>query len=144
MTNKEQEKRRLVDLYLEHLVASEQNLREGGDYIIGNEHVDAYIAARDELFANFGDEGREAIVHLLDDKNPSVRMNTANALLRYKHEKAMSVLKDLATRYELGLTCAGAQATIARWEDGVWDLDPDPSDLGKTKGDPNGASHSGI
>jgi hypothetical protein len=86
------------------------------------------VSAQQELFSTYGNEGREAFSSLLDHQEPTVRGLAAAILLRYKHHESMDVLQDLAARNDLGQICAVAQATIGRWEDGTWNLDPEPDE----------------
>ncbi len=43
-------------------------------------------------------------------------------LLRYKHEDAMRVLKELAEGR--GIVALAAQCSIENWHNGDWELDP--------------------
>jgi hypothetical protein len=84
-----------------------------------------YIACFEELVSRFGDRGRDALTALFKHSNESVRCAAAAFLLRYRHEEAVAVLRDLAKGK--GITALAAERSIWNWEHGVWELDIDPN-----------------
>lgn len=69
-----------------------------------------------------GDEGREALSTLLEDRRPDVRGMAAAYLLRYKTDEAKQVLQEVAEGE--GIAAFGAAQALQRWEEGDWHLDP--------------------
>lgn len=96
-----------------------------GDTRLGNMFANQRFRAWDKLRA-YGDEGREALVKLLDDERVDVREMAAAYLLRYRTAQATKILQKIATTGE-GLAALGAQQCLRRWEEGTWELDPEDS-----------------
>jgi len=93
-----------------------------GDAKTGNKHADRYMAAFRKLRAH-GDEGREALVVLLNHPSVDVRTMAAAYLLRYRTAEAKAVLEE-AARGE-GMIAFECQYTLKHWADGTWALDPE-------------------
>lgn len=79
-------------------------------------HSGRMIRIRKEIWG-FGDQGREALSKLLDHPDPSARVAAAGYLLKFKTEKALSVLRE-AAQHE-GLVPFVASEALKRWEEGV-------------------------
>ena len=84
------------------------------------------LQPQDCAFGDAGDTGRDALSILLEHEDPGVRCVAAAYLLRYKTEDAMNVLRELAAGR--GVVALAAQCTIENWEDGSWELDPEPQE----------------
>ena len=110
----------LVNDFANHLLKQQAIMVAGGDVTKGNRHHDVAFTALDDLVYRYSKTGLEALAQLLHHEDPKVRCTTANVLLGDKHEESKAVLEDIASRPDLGLICAGAQATLGRWENGTW------------------------
>jgi hypothetical protein len=90
MPKRTSSKEELVRAFEENLLASAtaDSVRKA------NKHFDTCFKAWDHLRA-LGDEGREALVPLLEHPHRFVRLNAAQCLLRYKTEQALTVLKNI-------------------------------------------------
>jgi hypothetical protein len=113
----------LVEQFAASVVGQSEAMATG-DVNTGNQHAlqcsEAFRALR-----SHGDRGRKALMVLLDHEHADVRVTAAAFLLRYCHERARAVLeKEAAGR---GLVAFGAGQALQRWEDGDWQLDPDPA-----------------
>jgi hypothetical protein len=111
----------LVKEFANCVVAQSQAI-EKSDPNLGNKFAKRYIAAFEELRAR-GNEGREAVAALLDDRRADVRAMAAAYLLRHKTEQARAVLE--AEAKGKGFVALGAAQALQRWKDGVWALDPE-------------------
>ncbi|WP_145250660.1 hypothetical protein [Aeoliella mucimassa] len=106
----------LVDDYVANLLERESC----DDPDDANDFDTAALDALDELYPRYGDAGLDRLATLLSHQDPAVRCEVACILLRDRHEKAKAVLEDFASRPETGLNCAGARATLGRWDAGNW------------------------
>ena len=89
----------------------------------GNKHA----RRRTKVFATLtdrGDAGREALTQLFSHDDPHVRCMAAVYLLRYAHDESMTVLRELADGQ--GMVAFAARQTIKNWDNGDWEIDPDP------------------
>jgi hypothetical protein len=102
------------------VVAQNEAIMEG-DARTGNRHARKMLAAFRSLCAH-GDTGREALCALFTHPRPDVRAKAACLMLRYKHQEAMAVLREVSRMP--GLAGFGAGECIKRWEEGAWQLDP--------------------
>lgn len=116
----------LVREFAFHKIAQDEAVLQRHDSDVGNRHAKGRIAAFKTLIAKYGDEGREALTTLFGHTNRGVRCTAAAYLLRYKHDEAMSVLKELAKGDDFA--AFGAQCSIDNWHSGAWELDPEPDD----------------
>lgn len=117
----------LVEQFAYHEMAQRECLKRG-DSIAGNRHARARSAVFEELVTRYGDEGRDALAALLRHSEPGVRAMAAAYLLRYKHREAMEVLREVAASGP-SFSAFCAQQAMKRWEEGEWQLDPDPKRL---------------
>lgn len=111
----------LVELFAQNVVKQTQSIWHG-DAKAGNRCADAYVRAWRQL-RSMGDEGREALVKLLDHESSDVRSAAATCLLRYCTEKSRKVLQEIVAGE--GLIAFEAQQALERWEEGNWHLDPE-------------------
>lgn len=74
-----------------------------------------------ESICEVGDAAKEVLAQHLHHPNPSARSAVAAFLLKFKHEEAMAVLKELAEGE--GLVPFACQECIKRWEEGTWSLE---------------------
>ncbi len=79
------------------------------------------LVSRWQRIQRLGDAAKEELSKFLDHPNASARLAAAAFLLKFKHDEAMAVLRDLAKGE--GLVSFSAQECIKRWEEGTWDLD---------------------
>ena len=93
-----------------------------GDARTGNRHAKRYIAAFERLRER-GDEGRDALMVLLEHERPDVRVAAAAFLLRHCTEESLKVLRAAAAGESLVAFEAGQ--AIKRWEEGSWAIDPE-------------------
>jgi hypothetical protein len=93
-----------------------------GDSKEGNKYARSYIKAFAKLRA-MGDRGREALVPLMTQGREEVRVMAAAFLLRYCRASACRVLEEIAGGK--GFSAFAAGETLARWREGVWNLDPE-------------------
>lgn len=100
----------------------------------GNKAARRRIAAFKKLRDLYGDHGREALKGLLSHENEGVRCTAAAYLLRYCTDDAMAVLADIAKNGS-GFDKIGAFYCIKNWEEGTWELDPEPSAADEGGGD---------
>jgi len=91
-----------------------------GDARTGNRHARRRIAAFERLRER-GDEGRDALMVLLQHERPDVRVKAAVYLLRHCTEKSLEVLRAAAAGESM--VAFMAQQAIKRWEEGTWALD---------------------
>lgn len=113
---------KLVKEFSDNVVA-ETDAVWAGDAKTGNKHAKRVTRAFDRLRA-IGDEGRDALVPLMSKEHrPDVRLAAAVFLLRYRHAEARKVLKELGRG--TGLIPFEAQEALKRWDEGVWQLDPE-------------------
>jgi hypothetical protein len=68
-----------------------------------------------------GDAGRDALMVLLDDPRPRVRLDAAAVLLRHAHEKARCTLEEIGGGSQP--YAFEASQCLLRWEEGTWHLD---------------------
>ena len=68
-----------------------------------------------------GEEGREALLALVDSKNRAVAGMAAVYSLRYSPARCMALLKQLAS--QPGLLGFRAEAALQRWAEGDWQLE---------------------
>lgn len=68
-----------------------------------------------------GGEGREALLALVDSKNPAVAGMAAVYSLRYSPVRCEALLKQLAS--QPGLLGFRAGAALQRWAEGEWQLE---------------------
>jgi hypothetical protein len=92
-----------------------------GDHRRGNRYAKQYVRAFQEL-RKLGDEGREALVPLLQHERIDVRVMAACFLLRYRTPEAIAVLE--AASKAPSISALGAAETLKRWRNGSWNLDP--------------------
>lgn len=102
-------------------VANQSGAIAKGDPDKGNQYARRYVAAFEQLRA-VGDKGRDALIPLLADGRPDVRVMAAAFLLRHCTEKATNVLE--AESEGAGLIAFGAAQALERWREGSWALDP--------------------
>jgi hypothetical protein len=113
-----------IDRLVQELAENEMAQNDAilrGDAKTGNKHAKRRIRAVKALQA-LGDEGRDALIPLMYEGRPDVRVVAAAYLLRYRHDDARRVLEELARGQ--GLAAFGAQECLKRWEEGAWQLDP--------------------
>ncbi len=91
-----------------------------GDARIGNKYAERRVAAFAKLRA-LGDDGREALLRLLNHPRRDVRVGAAAYLLRYRTDMALAVLREESKGK--GLASFEAEQAIRRWEEGDWHLD---------------------
>jgi hypothetical protein len=115
----------LVKEFVLHKHAQEKCV-ELGDVDTGNEHARRQAEVFDSLVNDYGERGVDSLASLLHSDDPSVRLSAAVFLLRRRHNEAMSVLRELALRKELGLISFGAKCSIRNWYTGDWEIDPGP------------------
>jgi hypothetical protein len=101
-------------------VAAQADAIARGDSTAGNKFAKRYIAAFSEL-REYADEGRNALVCLLEDTRAEVRAMTAAYLLRHCEKKSRMVLE--AEAQGVGFTAFGAAQALIRWKEGTWTLD---------------------
>jgi hypothetical protein len=111
---------KLVKEFAESVVAQTEAIRQGNSKV-GNRHAKLYIRAFAAL-RSVGDEGRDALLPLLNDSRADVRGMAAAFLLRHRTKEARAVLQELAKGE--GLVAFSAGETLRRWEEGNWSLDP--------------------
>lgn len=70
---------------------------------------------------NLGEEAKEQMTMLFKHPDQLVRVAAAGALLNYKHQEAMTVLKEEVKAGGFAGFCAEQQ--IAGWEKGTWALE---------------------
>ncbi len=115
---------KLAQEFAENVVAQTEAIRQG-DAKTGNRHAKRRLRAF-EVLRSFGDEGRGALLPLLEHARADVRGMAAAYLLRYRTAEARAVLEELASGK--GLAAFGAGETLKRWEEGTWALDPADAD----------------
>ena len=91
-----------------------------GDATTGNRHAKRVDAAFRAL-CKFGDAGRDALVPLMLEERVDVRAAAAAYLLRYKHDMASVVLREISRG--VGFFGFSARETLKRWNEGAWQLD---------------------
>lgn len=111
----------LVKEFAEGTIAQTEAIRQG-DSKTGNRHAKRRSRAFQALRSS-GNEGREALLPLLQHVRADVRGMAAAYLLRYRTVEARAVLLELSAGK--GLSAFGASETLKRWEEGTWALDPD-------------------
>lgn len=74
-----------------------------------------------DAIIEIGESAKEDLSSHLWHPHPSARLRIAAFLLKYKHNEAMAVLRDLAKGEGLVSFCA--QEAIKRWEEGTWALE---------------------
>ncbi|MHB0936345.1 MAG: HEAT repeat domain-containing protein [Armatimonadota bacterium] len=122
----------LVQFYEEHMLACGEWVKQG-DYQTANTYAANAQRAWEQLRA-LGDEGREALVPLLDHPHPLIRLAVAQCLLRYRTEKALKVLKQLARDRQFSETMVAQivikdwQKRVAKGQDSSYPLDPVDTD----------------
>jgi len=87
----------------------------------GTECAHRYMAAVRSL-QRLGNEGRDALATLLNDRRSEVRVQAASYLLKYSGEQARLVLEREASGR--GFTAFTALQVLKRWNEGTWNLDP--------------------
>lgn len=102
-------------------VAAQSDAIQRGDHKAGNRYAKRYINAFQEI-RSLGNEGRDALSELMHTGRDDVKGMTAAFLLRYKTKEAYEVLRNLALGE--GLVAFSASESIARWDEGSWQLDP--------------------
>ncbi len=110
----------LVDEFARSIIKRD----ETKDIRAKNRYARECNAAFDSLTGHFNDDGREALTRLLHHENMSVQVMAAAFLLRYCTKDAMAVLMRLAAGK--GTVALAAQCTIENWNEGRWELDPEP------------------
>ena len=109
---------RMARAFRECIIEQNESLKRG-------EHGNKYARKRGKIFKQliekYGDAGREALVPFLEDERSDVKVGVAVWLLRYKHKKAMQVLKDVSKTS--GMSGFEAGEAIKRWNEGAWQLD---------------------
>lgn len=90
---------------------------------LANKHTDRMVAAFNKL-KSAGNNGRDALMALFQHERMDVRTAAAAFLLRYRTAEAKAVLEEAAKGR--GLVPFEAQECLKRWEEGTWELDPDP------------------
>ncbi len=122
-------RRKSIDQLVEQFedsVLEQKRQIHGGSVSKGNRAARRYMQAFDDLRTYYGDEGREALAHLLNHESEDVRGMAAGYLLRYCTDRAMPVLEDIARR-SLGFIQIDAAFCLKHWEEGTWNLDPAPN-----------------
>jgi len=107
-----------------HNVIEQKKWISRGDSRAANQCANALLKAFKKICNIYGDEGREALSSLFEHETRAVRSMAAAFLLRYKHEEAKAVLREIGRGK--GLVALGARECINRWEEGEWELDPEP------------------
>jgi hypothetical protein len=102
-------------------VAAQTDAMRRGDSKTGNKHAKRYIQAFEAL-RRLGDQGRDALVPLMEHQRNDVRVMAAAYLLRHRHDEARRVLEEIA-RGE-GFVAFAASEVLKRWEEKTWQLDP--------------------
>ena len=109
----------LVEKFADNVV-KQTDATARGDARSGNKYAKRYIAAFEQL-CSLGDQGRDALVVLLEHARADVRVMAAAFLLRHRTTEALAVLREASAGE--GLIAFQAAQTIKRWEDGTWALD---------------------
>lgn len=102
-------------------VAAQTDVMKTGDATTGNKHAKRYIKAFEAL-RRMGDQGRDALVPLMQHHRVDVRAMAAAFLLRYRHDEARRVLEEIARGR--GFQAFAANESLKRWEEKTWQLDP--------------------
>ena len=113
---------RLVSVFRENTIAQTDAIWNHGRP--GNAFATKSSRAFQKLVQQYGDAGRDAFAILMTDLRPDVRVTAAAYLLRYRHKEAMQVLRQGASQLK-GMTGFEAGEAIKRWNEGVWQLDPE-------------------
>jgi hypothetical protein len=100
-------------------VAAQTECLERGEH--GNRHARRMIRIF-EILRAVGDEGRDALVPLLDSPRRDVRVKVAALLLRHRTERCLAVLREIARGDDM--PAFGAGEALKRWDEGTWQLDP--------------------
>ena len=112
---------KLVEEFRSAVVAATEAVW-AGDAKTGNKHAMRFLRAFEKLRA-IGDVGRDALVPLMaKEHSPDVRSMAAAFLLRYRHDEARRVLKEISRGK--GLIPFEAGECLKRWAEGAWQLDP--------------------
>jgi hypothetical protein len=109
----------LVQLFADNVIIQS----ESESVAKGNKAARKYLRAWDQLIKE-GDAGRDALSVLLAHPHPRVRIMATAFLLRYKHKEATTVLIDIIQNHPN--YAFGAEQCLKRWEEGAWQLDPEP------------------
>src|SRR5262245_54679467 len=108
-----------VSVFRENVIAQTDAIwnqgRSGNAY--ASKRTRAWVKTREH-----GNAGRDAFAILMTDLRPDVRVMAAAYMLRYRHEEAMQVLRQAASRDSMVGFEAGE--AIKRWNEQVWSLDP--------------------
>jgi Domain of unknown function (DUF2019) len=111
---------KLVQEFADNVAAQTDAIRQG-DSKTGNKHAKRYIRAFTTL-RSLGDQGRDALLPLMNEGRADVRGMAAAFLLRHRRDQAHAVLQELARGD--GQAALSASETLKRWDEGSWALDP--------------------
>lgn len=115
---------KLVEEFAVNTAAQTDAIFTRGGAKLANKHAKRVNAAFNKL-CKYGDAGRDALTRLFQHPRPDVRVMAAAFLLRHRTAEAKAVLSEIAKGE--GLVSFKAQQALARWEDGTWQLDPEPA-----------------
>lgn len=113
---------KLVAEFAKH-VAAQKDAMWSGSARDANRHAKRVNSTFDKLCA-YGDAGRDALTALFTHPRVDVRVMAAAFLLRHKTAEAKGVLEAAAKGSDF--TSFSAQQALKRWEEGTWELDPEP------------------
>jgi hypothetical protein len=111
-----------VEIFAKNVASQSEAIMEGNSKK-GNRDAKRYISAFQTL-RQYGNEGLEALTVLLRHSRPDVRGAAACFLLRCQTQESLTVLKEVAQLG--GLAGFEAQECMKRWDEGTWQLDPEP------------------
>lgn len=114
----EQNPETLVKRFVEGVVKHREYMCT--DHRVANQNFDKYTEALKGLFL-LGEPGMNALLRLLDDSRPVVRVSVGTYLLRIFPERAIKVLQ--AEVDQKGALLSSALVALKRWERGIY-LDP--------------------
>jgi hypothetical protein len=109
----------LIDVFVAAVIGQHEALANG-DWRTGNPLAKKYDAAFRKIIEH-GDEGRNALLALIEHPNVAVAEMSAVYSLKYSPDQCLKVLRQLSR--EPGLVGFGAQQAIQRWEEGAWQLE---------------------
>ncbi len=89
-----------------------------GDSKTANKHMKKIITLHHKLVA-LGDEGKKAIVSLMDDNNVFIQSQAAFYSLPYEPQKAERLLKKISSEHN-GFLGLDAEQTLENWKNGVF------------------------
>lgn len=113
----------LAEVFARNVAAQTDAIRLG-DSKAGNRFASRYIRAFNELRER-GDDGRAALVPMLQHQRDDVRVMSAAFLLRHETDAAIAILEEISSGS--GFAAFTASETLSRWKEGTWALDqPEP------------------